>query len=83
MIGQPWRHIAEQEESAGRHVQCQIGLVLVALDRSSSKVSIGGVTGSKRCVEEEDLKKTELLESPKRLVAPKRMLNKGGKCDSE
>jgi len=62
VIGQPWRHIAEQEESAGRHVQCQIGLVLVALDRSSSKVSIGGVTGSKLCVEEEDLKKTELLD---------------------
>jgi hypothetical protein len=43
-------------------VRWQIGVVLVALDRSSSKVSIGGVTGSKRCVEEEDLKKAELLD---------------------
>jgi hypothetical protein len=45
--------------------------------------SIGIVTESKRFLKEGDLKKTELLESPKRLVAPKRMLNKGGKCDSE
>jgi hypothetical protein len=44
--------------------------------------SIGIVTESK-FLKEGDLKKTELLESPKRLVAPKRMLNKGGKCDSE
>lgn len=46
-----------------------MGLVSTALDRLSSNVLIGGVTGSKQCVEEEALKNAKLLDSVERQVA--------------
>jgi hypothetical protein len=54
-----------------------MGLVVTTLDRSYSKVLIGVVVGSKRCLGlRRDLIKSEVLESPERLAAPGRMLEK-------
>jgi hypothetical protein len=54
-----------------------MGLVVTTLDRSYSKVLIGVVVGSKRYLGlRRDLIKSDVLESPERLAAPDRMLEK-------
>jgi hypothetical protein len=69
-----WRYRATLV--SGRMVTL-MGLVVTTLDRSYSKVLIGVVVGSKRYLGlRRDLIKSDVLESPERLAAPDRMLEK-------
>lgn len=61
-------------------METPIGLFSVSLDRLSSEVSSGIVTGLKQYLEE-DLKKAELRNSPERLTMPERMPEKGRKVE--